>query len=270
MSNRDSMALILCYRKGVEISVRSDEMSGGRRTVYEETFDDGPGGWCGWKQHGDNVLLELHNGVLTSRSPWGVDSHHAPPGGGYLSLIAFLYTASPGPAFAGPNRFFDDGYSRDLTNAKLTVRMRGDVRQRGAEVVLLVQAGAGDILANFILTGQSFLVTPDWSQQSVVLAPDPGQWICIRARHDMKARYGYGDIVEALKDVDNDIILVWYPLTVVPLEPTDDIHRRRPVHDYAIDRRYLPEGELQIDTIRIEYPSASSCPWLRKSMPAEG
>jgi hypothetical protein len=232
----------------------------GRRTPYEETFDDGPGGWCGWREHGENVLLERQDGVLTSRSPWGVDSNHAPPGGGYLSLITFLYTATPGPSFAGPNRFFEDGYSRDLTNARVTLRMRGTVRQRGAEVTILVQTHAGSILANFILTGQSFRVTPDWSEQTIVLAPDPGQWQCIGARHDLQERYGYGDIIEALNDVNNDIIVVWYPLTIVPLEPTDDIHRRRPVHDYGIDRRYLPDGEIQIDTIRIEYPATSGRP----------
>jgi hypothetical protein len=235
-------------------SLHGDAAPAGRRTAYEETFDDGPGGWCGWRGHGENVLLERANGVLTSRSPWGVDSNHAPPGGGYLSLIAFLYTATPGPAMAGPNRFFAGGFSRDLTNARVTLRLRGDVRRRGAEVTLLVQARAGGILANFILTGQSFPVTPDWSEQSVVLAPDPGQWRCVGARHDLEDRYGYGDVVEALKDVNNDIIVVWYPLTVVPLEPTDAIHRLRPVHDYAIDGRYLPDGVLEIDTIRIDYP----------------
>lgn len=228
----------------------------GRRTPYEETFDDGPGGWCGWRQHGENAVLERADGILTSRSPWGVDSNHAPPGGGYLSLIAFLYTTSPGPAVAGPNRFFAAGYSRDLTNARVTLRMRGNVRQRGAEVTILVQALAGSTLANFILTGRSFAVTPAWSDQTIVLAPDPGLWQCVGARHDLQGRYGYGDIVEALKDVNDDIIVVWYPLTIVPVEPTDDVHRRRPVHDYAIDRRHLPDGEIQIDTIRIEYPRA--------------
>jgi len=236
--------------------VGSNARPAGRRTLYEETFDDGPGGWCGWREHGKNVLLERQDGILTSRSPWGVDSNHAHPGGGYLSLIAFLYTAVPGPAFAGPNRFFADGYSRDLTNARVTLRMRGSVRQRGAEVTILVQAQAGAILANCILTGQSFQVTPDWSEQTIVLAPDPGQWQCIGARHDMQERYGYGDIIEVLKDVNTDIIVVWYPLTIVPLEPTDDMHRRRPVQHYAIDWGYLPDGELQIDTIRIEYPVA--------------
>lgn len=226
----------------------------GRRTTYEETFDDGPGGWCGWRQHGENVLLERANGILTARSPWGIDSNHAPPGGGYLSLIAFLHTATPGPSFAGPNRFVADGYSRDLTNVRVTLRLRGNVRQRGAELTLLVQARAGSIQANFVLTGQSLPVTPDWSEQTIVLAADPGQWQCIGARRDLKERYGYGDIVEALRDVNTDIIVVWYPLTVVPLEPTNDIHRLRPVQDYAIDRRYLPDGVLQIDTIRIEYP----------------
>ena len=49
-------------------------------------------------------------------------------------------------------RFLADGYSRDPINAKVTLRMRGNVRQRGAEVTLVAQAEAGKILANFILT----------------------------------------------------------------------------------------------------------------------
>ena len=229
--------------------------SGGRRTTYEETFDDGPGGWGGWRRHHENVPLDIQDGVATLRSPWGVDSNHAPPGAGYLSLLAFLYTVpGGGPAFTGPNRFVEGGHSRDLTNATLTVRMRGDVHLRGAQVTLLVQTHAGPVLANFILTGQSLRVTPDWSEQSLDLVPDPSQWVCIGARHDLSQQYGYGDVVQALKDVDNDVILVLYPLTIVPVEPTDDVHRLRPDHDYAIDRRYLPDGVIQIDTIRVEYP----------------
>jgi hypothetical protein len=239
-----------------EVLVELQPRSGGRRTTYEETFDDGPGGWCGWRQHGENALLEIDDGVMIARSPWGVDSHHAPPGAGYLSLLTYLYTRpGMGPAFAEPNRFVQGGYSRDLTDATITVRMRGEARLRGAEVVLLAQADVPGTRANFILTGQPFKVTPDWSEQSAVLRPDRSQWVCIGSRHDMVHQYGYGDIVEALRDVNVDLIFVLFPLTIVPIEPTDDIHRLRPVHDYPIDRRHLPEGEVHFDTIRIEYPA---------------
>jgi hypothetical protein len=226
--------------------------SAGRRETYEETFDDGPGGWCAWLRHGVNAPLEIKDGVVTVRTPLGVDSHHAP---NYLSLLAYLYTMrGMGGPLGEPNRFVDGGFSRDLTNATMTVRMRGDMRLRGTEVVLLAQADVPGTRANFVLFAQPFHVTPDWSDQSMVLAPDRNQWRCVGTRHDMAHQYGYGDIVEALKDVNVDLILVLYPVTIVPLEPTDDIHSTRPLIDYPIDERYLPSGEIQIDTIRIEYP----------------
>jgi hypothetical protein len=228
------------------------------RATYEETFDHGSGGWCTWRRHGVNERLDVANGVATIRSPWGVDSNHAPPGAGYLTLLGILYTVpelAPIFSFGSPNPFVDGGYSRDLTNARMTLRMRGDARLRGSEVTLLIQSDVPGARAAFILTGQSFRVTPDWSEQSVTLAPDRSDWTSVGARHDLKHRYGHGDVVEALRDVNYDLIIVLYPLLVVPPpELADDVHRLRPEIDYEPDRRYLPEGEIQIDTVRIEYP----------------
>jgi hypothetical protein len=228
-----------------------------KRTTYEETFDEGSGGWCGWRRHGINEALEIENGVATMRSPWGVDSNHAPPGAGYLTLLAYLYTLPErGPAFSFPNRFVDDGYSRDLTNARMTLRMRGEARLRGSQLTLLAQADVPGTRANFVLTGQSFQLTANWTEQTVTLAPSRSQWTCIVSRHNLGHQYGYGDIIEALKDVNVDLIVVLFPLLVVPPpEIADDVHRLRPEIDYEPDRRYLPEGEVQIDTIRIEYPA---------------
>ncbi|MCX6050356.1 MAG: hypothetical protein NT075_35115 [Chloroflexi bacterium] len=99
------------------------------KLVYKETFADGPGGWMTWLGHGRPAALEVKDGALISRSPWGIDSNHAFPGGGYLHLLFILFTApqvDPGPVY-GPllvnNRFVEGGYPTDLRNAKLTLRL---------------------------------------------------------------------------------------------------------------------------------------------------
>jgi hypothetical protein len=227
-------------------------MTEGRREPYIETFDNGPGGWCGWRRQSENMLLPITDGVMAARGPWGVDAYHAP---NYLTLITYLHTrAGLGLPIGRPNRFVDGGFSRDLTNATITARLRGQMHMRGAQLTILAQADVADTRANFILIGQHFDITDDWTEQSVTLVPDRNQWQCVGVRHDID-HYGFGDIVEALTDVNVDLIFVLYPVTVVPLEPTDDIHRLRPGSDYPIDERHLPHGEIQFDTIRIDYPA---------------
>jgi hypothetical protein len=221
---------------------------------YVETFDRGAGGWLAWGFRGAEVP-EVRDGVLFSRSPWWVDPNHAPPGAGYLHLLAFLETRSgPHSDLGLPNRFVDEGYSRDLTDARLTVRLRGDLDLRGAELVLLAQTDLPTTRANFVLTGQPFLVMRDWSEQTVVLTPDPAQWVCLGSRHGRTDFYGCGEIAEALRDVNLNLIFVLFPLTIVPLSPVADIDLGLPHRDYEVDRRHLPEGEVQFDTVRIEYP----------------
>ncbi|RIK41246.1 MAG: hypothetical protein DCC55_12425 [Chloroflexi bacterium] len=231
-------------------------------TVYQETFDAGPGGWMTWLGHNRPAAPELVDGALISRSPWGIDSNHAPPGGGYLHLLFILFTApqpNPGPAYrplmAG-NRFIAGGYSTDLRNARLTARLKGEVNLRGANLVLHCQSRIGSKAVNFVLTGQPFEITPDWSEQSVTLTTDPEQWLCLGARHDLADVYGWGEIEDVLRDVNIDIILLLHPLHIVPLTPEPQgVHYRRPEVDYPVDRSFLPEGYVLLDEVRIEYPA---------------
>ena len=224
----------------------------GRRTPYVETFDDGPGGWAAWGLGGD-TLPEVRNGILFTRSPWRVDANHAPPGAGYLHLLAFLRTRADVLRVPGPNRFVDGEYSRDLTNARITVRLRGEVDLRGTRLLLLAQADVPGTRTNFVLTGQPFQVTPEWSESTVTLTPDPAHWVCLGARHDRTQVYGQGRIDQVLRDLNVDIDFVLFPLRVVPTQPVDDVDLRLPHRDYEADRRYLPEGEIQFDTVRIDY-----------------
>ena len=242
--------------------------------IYTETFDDGPGGWIA----DFRSPLPVWDDVAYCYSPWSVDANHAPPGAGYLHLLMYLLThaKSLSPSHAeqhGVNRFVEDGYSTDLTNAKLSVRLRGNIDLAGplcnyhipvpqpdlggAQLLLLVQArvdGPPRTTPNFVLTGQPFQITPDWSEQTVQLIPDPQQWTCLGARHDMTDTYGYGDIAEVLRDVNVDIIFVLFPLTVAPIGEVEDLHHQWAAKDYKVDMQYLPKGLVMFDTVQIMYP----------------
>lgn len=231
-----------------------------RRDPYLETFDDGPGGWHGAVTPDRVETPEIEDGVLISRSPWWVDYNHAPPGGGYLHLLAYLHTHAKfvdetSIARLGRNRFVDSGYSRDMRNARLTARLRGDVDLQGAQLLILAQADVPGTRTNFVLTGQPFKITPEWSEQTVTLKPDPDQWLCLGSRHDRTDLYGIGDIGDALRDLNVDIIFVLFPLTIVPLNQITDSHWTRADEDYAVDRSRLPSGVFMLDTVRIDYPS---------------
>lgn len=233
----------------------SEQFPATKRTPYVETFDDGSGGWLCWSKPNTNFEPEVRDSVLPIRSPWGVDPNHAPPGKGYLTLLAYILTRADRMRkdMGRPNRFVEGGYSRDLTNARLTVRLRGEVDLKGSRMILLAQADAAGTTPNMVLTEQPFEITREWSEQTITLAPDPEQWICLGGRHNAP-HYGCGPIGEVLRDVNLDIIFILFPLTIVPTTPVDDIHLGRPHNDYEADQAYLPQGWLEIDTVRIEYP----------------
>lgn len=235
--------------------------SGSDPCVYVETFDNGPGGWYADRR----FALPVWDGVAHCYSPWWTDANHAPPGAGYLHILLWIYTNKAHYEedseynrllpYRG-SRFAEEGYSRNLTNAKLTVRLRGDGDFKGAEMLFLAQAKTDKTTANFVLTAQPFKITRDWSEQTVMLVPDSKQWTCLGARHDMQNDYGCDDIEKVLADVNLDIIFVLFPLKVVPAGvEIEDINTPRAVQDYPVDQQHLPKGLIMFDTIRIEYPN---------------
>lgn len=234
-----------------------------KQKSYVETFDDGPGGWLGWMAGGGGPRrLTIADGAAKTQPPWGIDFNHAPPGAGYLHLPYVLLTGGhQRTEFSGPNRFVEGGYSTDLTHADFTVRIRGEMDMKGAELLLLVQAavprGKPTVVANFVLKGRPISVTPAWSEQTLHLAPDPAQWLCMGTRGagaDCDI-YGYAPLEQVLKDVNVDLILVLFGLDVVPAGPIQgDPHRLRAGKDYPVDQSRLPSGTLLLDTVRIDYP----------------
>ena len=114
----------------------SDAPKSASRT-YVETFDDGPGGWYG----GRKFALPMWDGVAYCYSPWWTDANHAPPGLGYLHMVMWAYTDKAHYQVDDDytrtlpyrySRFAEEGYSRNLTDAKLTVRLRGGGDFKGA------------------------------------------------------------------------------------------------------------------------------------------
>lgn len=230
--------------------------------TYTENFDDGPGGWLAWAGHTkQNPRLEIEDGVAISRSPWDVDSNHAPPGAGYLHLLYILHTTdeywsklSPEVKVNGPNRFVTGEFPTNFIDAKVTVRLKGQVEDNGAKLVLLAQAEVGDRTINYVLTGQPLEVTPEWAEQTLTLTPDLRDWTCLGSRDDRIGFYGWGDIADVLRNLDVDIIFVFFMPDVIPLPPMDgDHHRLRPQIDYPIDESKLPQGVVMLDEVRIEF-----------------
>ena len=226
---------------------------------YLETFDDGPGGWFGWI---DNALgpkpLEIRDGCAVSRSPWWIDYNHAPPGAGYMHLLFMLFTAGKmGEHYrevCGANRFIDGQFPTVFANARLTLRLKGELLAQGARLLFLCQGSHDGLCSGWLLTGQPFTVTADWSEQTVTLVTDVHQWTCLGARHDRTDFYGHLPLRTILADVNTDILLVLHPLNIAPMGPlADDPHRLRPEKDYPVWRSKLPEGYVLLDTVRLEF-----------------
>lgn len=229
--------------------------------TYLETFDDGPQGWFGWI---DNIqgprVLDIRNSAIISRSPWWIDYNHAPPGAGYLHVL-FALTTGGGDAYselylerAGLNRFLEEAFPTDFSDARLMFRLKGELEPRGAQLLLLVQSTLGRITSGWMLTGQPLEVTRNWTDQAVEAAPDPSQWTCLGSRSDRRKSYGELDLRAVLREVNRNIALILFPVEVVPMGPLEgDLHILRPGKDYPVWQSRLPEGYVMLDDVRIEF-----------------
>jgi hypothetical protein len=241
------------------------------KRTYIETFDRGPGGWFNIT---DNFAgprkLEYRPGTVTSRSPWWVDYNHAPPGAGYLHMLYVLPTRGPfGEAvmeMGGDNRFVADGFSTNFRGARVSVRWKGELETRGAQPVLLLQTVSGGLCSGWACTGRPLRVTPEWTEQSLVVEPEPRLWTCLRGRHDRVGYYGEIALDKVLGDVNCNLMLILFPLDVAPMGPIDgDAHRLRADRDYPVWRSRLPEGYVVLDEVRIEFADADAVPAAKTS-----
>jgi hypothetical protein len=227
---------------------------------YIETFDDSPGGWI---RVVDNVhgpaALPVKDGALWSYGPWWVDYNHAPPGAGYLQLLMCLNTKGPfGETLkevGGENRFVTGGFSRDLTNCKLSVRIKGELEAAGTNICVLIQGAQDGMVTGWIYTGKTFSVTPEYTEQSVTLVPDETQWTCLGARHDRGDFYGRTPLQRILSDVNVNLYLLLFPVKPQPMGPLNGHpHQLRAGKDYPVWPSSIAQGYVAVDTIRIDWP----------------
>src|SRR5262245_18381687 len=228
-------------------------------STYLETFDDGPGGWM---RVVDNVqpvaALPVRDGAIWSLGPWWVDYNHAPPGAGYLQLLMCLPTKGPfGEHYretAGQNRFVASRQPLDFTNARFSVRLKGELEPETAKVCLLVQGSADGLVSGWVLAGQPLVLAKDFKDHVLDLLPDEKHWRCLGARHDRGDMYGVSPLAKVLADVNVNIFLVIHPVTPRPMGPLPgDPHVLRAGKDYPIWPSSIAQGYVAVDTIRIEF-----------------
>ena len=227
--------------------------------TYIETFDKGAGGWYGPRGNLNGLVAPaIKDGAMFCHSPWWVDYNHAPPGAGYINMLACLNTSGGQPEaikeVAGENRFIGGGYPIDFTNSRITLRIKGEMLSRGAELVLLIQGYVEGICSGWMLTGRPFRITSDWSEQIITLEPKESQWTPLGSRHDRTDMYGVKPLEQVLSNVSANIMLVMFPLAVEAIGPVDgDPHILRAGRDYPVWQSKLPEGYVLIDTVKIEF-----------------
>jgi len=229
-------------------------------STYRETFEENPGGWLGWTSNAEGPkALPIRDRCALSRSPWWIDYNHAPPGAGYMHLLFMLLTSGvPGEhqrEIAGPNRYIAAGFGTDFTNARITLRLKGELLSKGAQLHFLCQGIHDGVCTGWLLRDQTFEVTPYWSEQTVVCVADEEQWTCLGSRHDRADFYGHTPLTKVLGDANVDILFVLYPLDIAPMGRIDgDPHVLRPERDYPVWRSRLPEGYVMLDEVCIEFP----------------
>ena len=229
------------------------------KATYCETFDDDAGGWWGWWDNARGYRpLEHRGSSVTTRSPWWIDYNHAPPGAGYLHMLMGINTTGPeGEAVreaSGQNRYVAGGFATDLRDAAFTLALRGELLERDAGMVLLVQGSVDGITSGWALTGQPFHVRPELTRQTIRLTPDEREWTALGSRRGREDMYGVQPLERVLADVNTNILLIMFPLTIEPMGPLDgDPHLLRPERDYPVWRRALPEGYIVVDEVELAF-----------------
>lgn len=228
-------------------------------TSYIEDFDDGPGGWMRVANNFDPPqALPIRHGAVRCQGPWWVDYNHAPPGGGYLQLLMCLVTHGPSGEsvreVSGRNRFTASGYPTDFTNAKVTLRTRGELEAAGTRLSLLIQGSIDGLISGWVLTGQTFPVGKELTETTVTARPDPAQWTSIGSRHDRTDTYGEKPLAAILANVNVNIHLIMFPVTPRPMgEIGGDPHLLRAGRDYPIWPSSIAQGYVEIDRVAIEF-----------------
>lgn len=224
-------------------------------TIHEHDFAAGSGGWsttltlltadqlpaeyqaC-WRSwlglQACNVDVPVEGERMVLQSPWWLDPNHAPPGAGYLSLLAWVYLdGAPGTSTHGVSKM-------DLRDATLSVSIRAqDLDLKGSHLHFWFQTTMPDgRFANFVYTRSAIESTlaPDahdleWVE--IKLSSDPSAWTCLGTAGARADLYGCMDVAIALRAVDNDFGFILFPVSDSPL----------PEHQ--------PSGRFEIQSIQL-------------------
>lgn len=238
---------------------------------YWEDFASGSAGWVA----NSRSPLPVIDGVARCEGPWVVDANHAPPGAGYLHLLMHIHTqekhllskhARKTQMYSnrlieeGGHSFIHGNHSRDMRDLRVRIRVRGNVKMRGARMTVLVQGQPemSEKRANWVLTNQEFSLTEEWSDQEVRLCPEPSSWTFLGSRLDLMDFYGgFAPVSEILSNVNVSFIFVLFPLNIEPVEPVDDKHRLWAGRDYPVRPDVLPEGWVEFESVWFRYPDQS-------------
>lgn len=181
---------------------------------------------------------ENGNTFLASIGPWWIDPNHAPPGAGYLSLIAFAHHGSWGYYFSPDGSYRVDRHSGgpplnkktalgqfaypapiggtsplDLRDGRLSFKIRSHANlPDGVALHLWVQtvdASTGKFV-NYLLK-QSIQTNGVWQHHTLVLSSNDDDWICLSSNANRTASYGCSaTIAEALRHFDVDLGFVLF------------------------------------------------------------
>ncbi len=233
-------------------------------TSYVEEFDDGPGGWMRVANNFDPpAALPIRNGAVRCQGPWWVDYNHAPPGGGYLQLLMAMVTHGPTTEavreVAGRNRFTAGRYPTDFTNARITLRTRGELEAAGTKLSLLIQGSVDGITSGWVLSGDTFAVNSDWTETTVTAKPEASLWTSIGSRHDRTDTYGEKPLLQVLGNVNVNIHIIMFPVKPRPMgEIGGDPHILRAGRDYPIWPSSIAQGYVEIDRVQIDFAGANT------------
>lgn len=194
-------------------------------TIYKQSFnDDTEPNWFMYREPAPNGCTPLDkrkkssgDGYLVSGAPWWIDPNHAPPGLGYLHLVAIAYHHdwwSDGE-ISPPH----SGRPIDLRNAELTIRWRSPELKLPPEAQLVFwfqtrtsASGEGGQFVNYALTNQPLIPKAGsyrWRNTTLRLRPTDKEFQCLGSNEPRKSTYTcLTNVADALRDWNTDLGLV--------------------------------------------------------------
>lgn len=182
--------------------------------------------WKSWRgQNACTIVAPVENGMMILQSPWWLDNNHAPPGAGFLNLLAYTYMGKP-------ERPADPSSALDLTNGLFVASLQtDDLNLRGSQVLFWFQVlSPNGKSTNYALSGSPVLgnsTVPQSGEIYLNLPTDPKMWQCLGSSTSSQDSYDCSvPFEDAIKNVNNDYGLIIMPTVGDPdpnLQPSGKI-----------------------------------------------